>query len=67
MYGKWKWITYILKLYCVMVNAVHYEIYIPSLKMGQKKQYITCKIIHDYIMKKPPGEIWYMLFHTKEK
>ena len=47
------------------VNAVHYEIYIPSLKMGQKKQYITCKIIHDYIMKKPPGEILYMLFHTK--
>ena len=47
------------------VNAVHYEIYIPSLKMGRKKQYITCKIIHNYIMKKPPGEILYMLFHTK--
>lgn len=47
------------------VNAVHYEIYIPSLKMGRKKQHITCKIIHDYIMKKPPGEILYMLFHTK--
>jgi len=47
------------------VNAIHYEIFIPSLKVGRKKTIITCKIVHDYIMKKPPGEILYMLFHVK--
>ena len=44
------------------------KIYIPSLKSGtERKQYITCKIIHDYIMKKPPGEILYMLFHVQKE
>ena len=47
------------------VNTIHYEIFIPSLKVGRKKTIITCKIVHDYIMKKPPGEILYMLFHVK--
>lgn len=45
------------------ISAIHREIYIPSLKTGKKK--ITNKIVHDYIMKKPPGEILYMLYHEK--
>ena len=45
------------------IHDIHREIYLPSLK--NNKILITKKVIHDYIMNKPPGEILYSLYHEK--
>jgi len=45
------------------VNDIHRDLYLPSIR-GNKIQ-ITRKVIHDYIMNKPPGEILYSLYSEK--
>ena len=44
-------------------NDIHRDIYLPSI--NRNKIQITRKIIHDYIMNKPPGEILYSLYYEK--
>jgi len=45
------------------INDIHREIYLPSIK--NNKITITKKVVHDYIMNKPPGEILYSLYYEK--
>ena len=44
-------------------TAIHREIYIPSI--SKTRVTITRKVIRDYVMSKPPGEILYSLFYEK--
>ena len=59
----WRNDTQISKKYDKYVDAIHREIYLPSI--SKSKISITRKIVHDYVMSKPPGEILYSLFYDK--
>jgi|TARA_B110000008_G_C16972644_1_gene564569 hypothetical protein len=45
------------------INDIHRDIYLPSIKT--EKKIITRKVVHNYIMNKPPGEILYSLYYEK--
>jgi hypothetical protein len=45
------------------VDAIHREIYIPSIR--KSKVVVTRKVVHDYIMNKTPGDIMYALYYEK--
>lgn len=59
----WRNNTQISKKYDKYVDAIHREIYIPSL--AKSRITITRKIVRDYVISKPPGEILYSLFYDK--
>lgn len=44
-------------------DNIHRDIYLPSIKSN--KTPITRKIVHNYIMNRPPGEILYSLYSEK--
>ena len=44
-------------------DNIHRDIYLPSIKLNRTP--ITRKIVHNYIMMRPPGEILYSLYYEK--
>jgi hypothetical protein len=44
------------------IDQIHREIFIPNIKNNKK---ITKKKVFDFLMKKHPGEILYVLFSDK--
>lgn len=59
----WRNCNDISKKYAPYIDAVHREIYIPSLKT--KKKMITCKVMRDYLFSLSPNEILYALQYEK--
>ena len=59
----WRNCDHISPKYAPYIDAVHRDIYIPSLKT--KKQIITCKVIRDYLFSLSPNEILYAIQYEK--
>ena len=59
----WRNVKKVSEKYDNYINAIHREIYIPSI--SKTRITITRKVIRNYIMSKPPGEILYSLFYEK--
>lgn len=59
----WRNCVNISKKYAPYIDAIHREIYLPSLKT--KKRVITCKVIREYLFSLSPNEILYALQYEK--
>ncbi len=59
----WRRAKQLSEKYNKHADAIHREIYIPSI--SKTRVTITRKVVRNYVMSKPPGEILYSLFYEK--
>jgi len=58
----WKLETDVLNKYNSYIDQIHREIFLANIKTKQK---VTKKTVFDFLMKKHPGELLYVLFSDK--
>ena len=58
----WKLPTDTSNKYNQYIDQIHYELFIPNIKKNEK---ITKKKVFEFLMKKHPGELLYVLFSDK--